>query len=329
MDETKPLAAPAGEPKKPKRNRSYPYMLATLLVIVSALLIYTFTQKDDIQDKNNKLEKQNDDLKAELEQLDLKVEELDKALGQAQLDNEEKREMVKKLNEEIVYLKVRLQKAIDEGKLDKRLKEEYEGKYRQLAYYNEKYREKIKELEDVLRQKEGRITELTAGMDSLRSLTYTLEGQNVVQREKLKAASMLKASGVQTYSISNRGKEELGPQLKQRRMRGFKGCLTLIKNDVAELGLKTLYMLVYGPDGKLYHSPSMGSGYFTTTEGEKAYTAKQSFQYKREDVEVCVTYNLPDVLELQKGNNTVLWMLRRDGEEEYYYVVEKQVIHVK
>jgi hypothetical protein len=326
MEETQPLAPPSGDPKRPKKNRSFPYVLATLLVILGALLIYTFTQKETIQADNNKLEKQNDDLKAELEQLDLKVEELDRALGQAQLDNEEKREMVKKLNEEIVYLKVRLQKAIDEGTLDKRLKEEYEGKYRQLAYYNEKYREK---LEDVLRQKEGRITELTAGMDSLQTLTYTLEGQNIVQREKLKVASMLKAGGVQTYSINSRGKEELGPQLKQRRMRGFKGCLTLVKNDVAEVGLKTLYMLLYGPDGKIYHTPSMGSGYFSTTDGEKAYTAKQSFQYKREETEVCVTYNLPDVLELQRGNNTVLWMLRRDGEEDYYYVVEKQVIHVK
>lgn len=330
MEENTPLSPPpAPAPRGPKQgnNRTLLYILVAAVLLLGVSLVVVFMQKENETERAEVLEEKKDDLQAELKQLDQKTEELERALVDSKLDNKQKKEMIKKLNDEIVYLKVRLDKALKEGALNKQQKEEFEGKYRQLEYYNERYRSKIKELEEVIKEQETRITRLSANVDSLEERTFKLEGETIIHKEKLKVASMLKATGLTHRSVNSRGKEDT--ELKQRRMRGYKGCLTLPKVEVADVGSKTLYLLLYKPDGSLYHTPETGSGFFSTSEGEKAYTAKTTIHYNREQTTACVNYTLPADEEFVKGKFTVVWMTRRDGDDNYHYVLATEVLSIR
>jgi uncharacterized protein (DUF3084 family) len=327
MDTPPPLGPPPA-PQQPPRKKPVPlYVLIAIVALLAIGLFLALNRNATLSDNNITLESDKTDLQAELKQLDKKMAEMDNALSDAKLDNQRKQDMIKKLDDEITYLKVRLQKSMAQGQLTARERDEYKGKYEQLEFYNRRYRQKIAELEALLKEQGEKIDALTTANDSLNNLKTKLEDQNLLYELKIQVGSKLAASAIAIYGVNSRGKEDDGPKLSRRRTRGLKSCVTLEKNDIADMGTRTLYMVVLQPSGKVLHHPSMGSGYYSTPAGEQPYSAQARIAYNRTRTVACATLTLPPDVELERGSHKVVWYTRvSENAKEAYELGRAEIV---
>jgi hypothetical protein len=78
-----------------------------------------------------------------------------------------------------------------------------------------------------------------------------------------------------------------------------------VNNRIAEPGLKDVYVLVTGPDGKLISTEALGSGSFTTREGgDKLYTAKLPVDVETATKKM-VEFSLTPGSDFIQGNYTI------------------------
>ncbi|MBX3101301.1 MAG: hypothetical protein KF690_02195 [Bacteroidetes bacterium] len=325
MEVTQPLGPPPAP--QPKRKPTTVYILAGAIAILAIVLLVVLNRNSQLSTDKTELEGDRTDLQAELNELDKKMAEMDGALSDAKLDNQRKQEMIKKLDDEITYLKVRLQKSMAQGQLTARERDEYKGKYEQLEFYNRRYRQKIAELEALLKEQGEKIDRLTLEKDSLTTANTHLEDQNLLYELKIQVGSKLAASAITVYGVNSRGKEDAGPKLNRRRTRALKSCVTLEKNDIADMGTRSLYMVVLKPDGRILHHPSMGSGYYSTPGGEQPYSASARIEYKRARTQACATFTLPPDAEMDKGLHKVIWYTRvSENAKEVYELGRSEIL---
>ncbi|MDR2361606.1 MAG: hypothetical protein LBD91_02640 [Prevotellaceae bacterium] len=113
--------------------------------------------------------------------------------------------------------------------------------------------------------------------------------QNLVQTagdlvQKLEKGAIVKARDIKVTAINEKGKEvtRAGNTSKLRT------CVTLIENDIAEPGPRSVFVRVKGPDGILM-TPSENN-IFRVEDGQLIYSAVREVDYQGQDIEVCVFY---------------------------------------
>ncbi|MDR0729516.1 MAG: hypothetical protein LBF19_05275 [Prevotellaceae bacterium] len=113
--------------------------------------------------------------------------------------------------------------------------------------------------------------------------------QNLVQTagdlvQKLEKGAIVKARDIKVTAINEKGKEvtRAGNTSKLRT------CVTLIENDIADPGPRSVFVRVKGPDGILM-TPSENN-IFRVEDGQLIYSAVREVDYQGQDIEVCVFY---------------------------------------
>ncbi|MDR1681674.1 MAG: hypothetical protein LBS12_07835 [Prevotellaceae bacterium] len=113
--------------------------------------------------------------------------------------------------------------------------------------------------------------------------------QNLVQTagdlaQKLEKGGVVKARDITVTAINSKGKEVT----KAGNTSKLRTCATLIENDIAEPGPRSVFVRVKGPDGILM-TPSENN-IFRVEDGQLIYSAVREIDYQGEDIEVCVFY---------------------------------------
>ena len=108
-------------------------------------------------------------------------------------------------------------------------------------------------------------------------LSQDLTATTVIKEDLIKKvdiASTLNASNITITPVNVRKNEK--EKITATAKRVDKLVISFdVNNRIAEPGMKEVYVLVTGPDGKLISTEALGSGTFTTREdGDKLYTAK-------------------------------------------------------
>jgi hypothetical protein len=171
-----------------------------------------------------------------------------------------------------------------------------------------------------MRQYEKEITNLKSlltgyvhQIDSLNVLTRTLRAENTkvkseisqskkqveeLSQERTALKSMVEKGGelktrdLTAIALTNR--EKVASRARQTEQ--LKICLTLIENDLAKRGSRSVYVRIKSPDGSLL-TQSVTNLFDPAAGGPQLiYSAMREVDYNGEDLEVCVFYKDTDFM---------------------------------
>ena len=132
----------------------------------------------------------------------------------------------------------------------------------------------------------------------------TLESELSTSKEMNAKGSVLSTGEFSNLALfeRNTGKQVETERASKTEM--IKSCFRIRKNPIAKPGVRTLYMSVVGPDGKVLTGKS--SGTVSVGGAETPYSVTREVDYQQKDTDVCVYYTANEGYEYQKGNYKVL-----------------------
>jgi hypothetical protein len=155
--------------------------------------------------------------------------------------------------------------------------------------------QRIKDLSNLLVQKDKEISQLQERFQAVSSENEVLKNnQSELEKEvtqinlqkqelatKVAEASKLKVTGIQVSGMNARGKalDGKGKSFKKKQIKGIQVLIQLADNSVAEKGNRTAYLQVVGPNKLPIFDLAKGSGKANWTGNEEFYTAKQEFWF--------------------------------------------------
>jgi predicted nucleic acid-binding Zn-ribbon protein len=155
--------------------------------------------------------------------------------------------------------------------------------------------QRIKDLSNLLVQKDKEISQLQERFQSLSSENEVLKSnQSELEKEvtqinlekqdlatKVAEASKLKVAGIRVSGMNAKGKalDGKGKTFKKKQIKGIQILIQLADNSVAEKGSRTAYLQLVGPNKLPIFDLAKGSGKANWAGKEEFYTAKQEFWF--------------------------------------------------
>ncbi len=155
--------------------------------------------------------------------------------------------------------------------------------------------QRIKDLSNLLVQKDKEISQLQERFQSLSSENEVLKSnQSELEKEvtqinlekqdlatKVAEASKLKVAGIRVSGMNAKGKalDGKGKTFKKKQIKGIQVLIQLADNSVAEKGSRTAYLQLVGPNKLPIFDLAKGSGKANWAGKEEFYTAKQEFWF--------------------------------------------------
>lgn len=130
--------------------------------------------------------------------------------------------------------------------------------------------------------------------------------QNLVQEKdeltgKVEEASILGSYNIDANGVRVRGGNNESITNKVRRTDRIKVCFTLSENSIVGAGKKSIYIRVAQPDKKIL-SKGRTDQYTFEHKGEMLqYTMKKDVNYQNEAIDICLSWNRRQSVELQPG----------------------------
>lgn len=174
-------------------------------------------------------------------------------------------------------------------------------------------RTKIRQYEREISNLKSLLTGYVHQIDSLNVLNRALRDENIKVKSEISQSKKqveelaqektalnkivekggeLKVRDITAVALTNRDKAAS----RARQVEQLKVCLTLIENNIAKRGSRTVYVRIKSPDGSLL-TQSVTS-LFTPVGGgaQLIYSAMREVDYNGEDLEVCVYYKDKDFM---------------------------------
>jgi len=264
-------------------------IISVLLLIVSCvLLIKVIKLSEDVKTqiviKHNVIS-EKDKMLIQLENLQIEYDDLSseyKNLGE--LFNEEK-DKVNSLIKEISKQK---------GSVSA-----YKNKVSVLKEQLKNYLSRIEVLQERNQELNAENIQVKTSLDSALTENIELSSKNENLSAKVEAGSMLKAYEIfaDGIRIKSNGKEI--PTHKAKRVKKIRTCFLLSENNIAEKGVKTIYLRIASPTGKILFNKKEKNNMFIFEGEEIAYTLKQEINYENKSMDLCFYWD--NIGELQKG----------------------------
>jgi DNA repair ATPase RecN len=125
--------------------------------------------------------------------------------------------------------------------------------------------------------------------------------QEVAEKtEQVKIGSMLSAYNFNSGALKSALKAK--PTTRARQAAQLQSTFTISENPIASSGIKTVYMQITGPNGKVYQR--MSSFILDTEIGTISFTEKKEVDYQNKAIDVSIYYDIRDET-LSKGNYKV------------------------
>jgi len=207
-----------------------------------------------------------------------------------------------RLDSVVKQLKIRIQELEKLGAnvtelrfLQDQLIQEKKSNTQRSAREIEALNQRIKDLSNLLVQKDKEISQLQERFQAVSSENEVLKNnQSELEKEvtqinlqkqelatKVAEASKLKVNGIRVSGMNARGKalDGKGKTFKKKQIKGIQVLIQLADNSVADKGSRTAYLQVVGPNKLPIFDLAKGSGKANWTGKEEFYTAKQEFWY--------------------------------------------------
>jgi hypothetical protein len=126
-----------------------------------------------------------------------------------------------------------------------------------------------------------------------------LQGELSTSKEMNAKGSVLTTGEYQNVALFERNNGKQVDTDRAAKTEMIKSCFKIRKNPIAKPGLRTLYMSVVGPDGKVLSGKS--SGAIKVNGEDVSYSVTREVEYNQNDTDVCVYYSANDGYEFQKG----------------------------
>ncbi|HUW06613.1 MAG TPA: hypothetical protein VMW01_10145 [Williamwhitmania sp.] len=112
-----------------------------------------------------------------------------------------------------------------------------------------------------------------------------LSQKNEELSSKVQKGSIIKARDIAATLINKRGKTVT----RARRIDKIKVCFTLVENDIAQAGLRDVYVRITGPDK--YVLAKSETDLFDYQGQKIVFSAKREIDYQNKDVDLCIFYD--------------------------------------
>lgn len=290
------------KPKGVNTGRIVSIVIGVALVAALAFfMVQYFKLKNITEDQGTDIEEltaEIDDAQHEIEDYKLDLENQDLAL-------EDKERLLAEKEQLIEDKQKRIDELLRSNKITQGEAETLRGKVEQLEYYIKKYQTEIDELKAAIALKDTQIESLTGRVDTI---SGALQVQKRIAEEtgtKLQIAKILSADNFTFYRTKGSGKEIEETAFRRGQLDDLKICFKIAQNLAAEIGQKTAYIQVLGPDGKIIKDDKK-SGYFTGNQENLPYSMKTTFDFDHTAKKVCITFLQPEGVEYESGNYQVV-----------------------
>lgn len=294
---------PTEERKEASKKEKLYLVIIFALLIGNGVLVWQLIGSGQ---NNEALTGENAGLSIEKDALKLDLEELGLSFGDLETDNSVLASQIEEQKAKIEEFKAELEAAgNDKSKLRRaiaRLKKEtgtlreimkgYVGTIDSLGRANVAL---TAELGDVTQDRDRVTEERDEAQDKNDGLSETVRQGQVLQTFNVTAGGIrLRGGGSQTET--NRAS----------RATMIKSCFGLRENKIAKAGSKQIFVRIIAPNADIL---SDGSGAQTMDivggSGTAQFTVSRSVDYKNDEMDVCVYYELPEGRELASGNYIV------------------------
>jgi hypothetical protein len=172
--------------------------------------------------------------------------------------------------------RIRILEASDISRFNE-LRKELEAT-RESARYYIKQVDSLNNLNKELRTENSEIKKRNEEVETdLQKLTNEAE----LLSSKIALASILEVENIQVDGISSNGKKAMSLS----RIEDFQCCFHVLRNRVADVGMKDVYVRFTSPKGILFAFPN---NTFKYEDKEISYTAKKTIEYEGLDIDVCL-----------------------------------------
>lgn len=228
-------------------------------------IVEVVAARDSVQVIYNEVSAESTRLKGDNEKLNVVLSERDKEVEESKKRIDGFMKTIKDKDQLIKAIKA------EKDKLKKKTSE-YEERIDQLLLENKELAKKKAELEEEL-------SDVSFQRDHFKN--------------KANIGAKLKAEYVQTKSYRDRmfGNGEK-PTSMAKRTKKIDVCFSVLKNEIAENGAKTVYLRIVAPNGEVMGNPGKTSGQFMSTETNKdtKYSSKREFTYTGAQQDICLSY---------------------------------------
>ncbi|AZQ62668.1 hypothetical protein EI427_10595 [Flammeovirga pectinis] len=269
-------------------------LIGLVITLLTLNLLQLYLNSDDTTRLQERVQSKNVELALTYTKLDSISSELNKQIQILKLLNEE--------TESLQKVKDNLEKEKRELRSNQLLEE-----YR----YNE-IRKKVSMYEELLAQKDKKITSLKHVNDSLISENYHLKEEKTSLTSKinnlkshqgelekeLHKAKRLIAFDIYTLGGDKKGNLTRADKLKMKKTDQIIVQFKVPKNDVVEAGNKQVFLCLIDPDGATIYNPNNTTRFFKLEDnGENIfYTSNTWFEYKNDEKIIQVTYDKKNLM---------------------------------
>ena len=161
----------------------------------------------------------------------------------------------------------------------------------------------IKKLKDVNSYLLTENIDLKVEKEDLKDSLSSFKQKTDVLGGKVKIASRLFARDIQIEAANTRGKKTLGTRFKSRRVQTLYVHFTIVKNDVASLGGKDIYLRLIDPDGSVILDNKNSKNTFVLGDENLFFTLTQKILFDNSEQRLSFEFNKNSTFE--KGDYRV------------------------
>lgn len=320
----------AEAPKSPNATTRNVISAAIGLLLIAGMVFFYMKYQSE-KKKNETNVEEITDLNNEVSDLEKKVGDLELTIDDQNLKMEEKDKLLEAKYREIQGLLAQVNKAKNSTKVDQTRVTELEGRLNGMMAQIEEYRQKIAALEQQNQQLVGQVTQLQETEQRL-----VVEKEQVVTERNMtqqqlentrKEAGTIRVANFGFAKVNKKGERDPDVEFKGGGLKPLKNieiCFDIQENQWATPGKKDLYVVVQAPNGQIVSNTEGGySGSFSSSAGQKTYSAKTNAQYDNTRKRACVNFGIAEKAKFEPGTHRVYVYLDGNVAGEGTFEVKK------
>lgn len=274
--------------EKRSKNTLYLIIIGILTVLCAVLTWQFFEQKNRVEFitvEMGNLDTEKEALNAELADMLAQYEAMETENKEISAEMEEQKEKIQELmveaekNKDNAYIIYKLRKET------KTLREIMKGFVNTIDSLNT--------LNIVLREEKA---EINKELGEQKEKYVKLEGETDVLADKVKIGQRLKAINIEAMAQRVKSNGIHRETTKADRADKIKCCFTISKNQIAETGMKDVYLRIITPEGKVLAERSDDSNMFDFNGVKGLYSVKKQILYDNIEQDLCLYWKVIDKL---------------------------------
>lgn len=204
---------------------------------------------------------------------------------------------------ELSQKSLQLDSIIQQNKITANQLDRFKRENKMLNVFKNRYLAQIDSLLLITQELKTENIALRNDLTEERTKRTNLQAENNKLNTKVALGAQLAIAelNVQSFRLKSNGEEV--STTKAKNLDRLKACFTLLANQVAEEGNRTILMRIISPDGSTLYNQESGSGKFDFMGKETLFTIQQTVTFKGINTPVCINWS--QLNDPKKGEYTI------------------------